>query len=132
VDAFIEELRRTSIGGSPTLAEATEVLVAGSSTGGIGVHNNLDRIAARLPGVKVKGLVDAGWIPPGTIPFALGTFANRPDQPAGMAYWGARPDDMLDACAAAWTARRMARGTAVVLGDLDARDALGFRLTITA
>jgi len=45
---------------------------------------------------------------------------------------GARPDDMLDACAAAWTARRMARGTAVVLGDLDARDALGFRLTITA
>ncbi len=45
---------------------------------------------------------------------------------------GARPDDVLDALAAAWTARRMARGTALVLGDLDARDALGFRVTITA
>jgi hypothetical protein len=93
VEALIEQLATQPIDGGPTLATATEVLVAGSSTGGLGVHNNLDRIAARLPATKVKGLVDGAWIPPGTIPFDFGTFATRPDQPAGLAYWGARPDD---------------------------------------
>ena len=36
---------------------------------------------------------------------------------------GAAPDDVLDAAAAAWSARRWATGTAIVLGDgtLDAR-----------
>ena len=45
---------------------------------------------------------------------------------------GARPDDVLDALAAAWTARRIARGEAVVLGDPDQRDARGMRCTIVA
>ena len=45
---------------------------------------------------------------------------------------GARPDDVLDAFGAAWTARRMATGNALVLGNVIARDALGLRLTITA
>jgi predicted RNase H-like nuclease len=43
---------------------------------------------------------------------------------------GAAVDDVLDAFAAAWTARRIALGTAMVLGDPDARDPRGFRLTI--
>ncbi len=38
--------------------------------------------------------------------------------------------DALDAMAAAWTARRVAAGTAVVLGDPSDRDAQGFELTI--
>ena len=44
---------------------------------------------------------------------------------------GAAADDVLDALAAAWTARRMVAATAVVLGDIDARDERGYRLTIT-
>jgi hypothetical protein len=94
VDALFEQLLTQPIDGHPTLATATDILVAGSSTGALGVHNNLDRIAARLAPVRVRGLVDGAWIPAGTIPFSLGTtFAARPDQPAGMAYWNARPDD---------------------------------------
>jgi predicted RNase H-like nuclease len=43
---------------------------------------------------------------------------------------GVGADDVLDAAVAAWTARRIARGTAVLLGDPDARDARGLRMTI--
>ncbi|HEX7095046.1 MAG TPA: DUF429 domain-containing protein [Acidimicrobiales bacterium] len=43
---------------------------------------------------------------------------------------GVQPDDVLDAFAAAWTARRMASGEAMWLGERDARDNRGFRLTI--
>jgi predicted RNase H-like nuclease len=45
---------------------------------------------------------------------------------------GAASDDVLDAVVAAWTARRIAAGCALVLGDADARDPMGYRLTITA
>ncbi len=101
VDALIEQLLTQPLDGL-SLKQAKQVLVAGSSTGALGVHNNLDRIAARLPGVKVKGIVDSAWIPAGTIPFQLGTYATRPDQPAGMAYWNAQPDA---SCVAANTQR---------------------------
>jgi predicted RNase H-like nuclease len=55
--------------------------------------------------------------------------------PALDAALDARPrgpgvDDVLDAFAAAWTARRMANGEARWLGDRAARDARGYRLTI--
>lgn len=43
---------------------------------------------------------------------------------------GAKLDDVLDAFAAAWTARRIATGRALVLGDEDARDERGYWLTI--
>jgi predicted RNase H-like nuclease len=56
-------------------------------------------------------------------------FAHIDDLASG-AHRGAKPDDVLDALVAAWTARRMARGDAVTLGDLAARDARGMRLTI--
>lgn len=45
---------------------------------------------------------------------------------------GAAVDDVLDGFAAAWTARRLARREALVLGDDAARDDRGFRLTISA
>lgn len=44
---------------------------------------------------------------------------------------GCAADDALDACAAAWTARRMAKGQAQVLGNENGRDPDGYRLTIT-
>jgi predicted RNase H-like nuclease len=50
--------------------------------------------------------------------------ANRPTR--------AKADDVLDAFAAAWTARRMASGMATWLGDAGARDPRGYRLTIAA
>ncbi len=45
---------------------------------------------------------------------------------------GVAVDDLLDAYAAAWTARRMATGDAMVLGDTDRIDARGFHLTVSA
>src|SRR5262249_1888198 len=86
------------INGNPTLGEATEVLVAGSSAGAMGVHNNLDRIAARLVPVRVRGLVDSAWVPTAIIPFAFGTFGARPDLPGAYAFFNARPNE---ACVAA-------------------------------
>ena len=47
---------------------------------------------------------------------------------------GAQEHDLLDACALAWSARRIARGEALVLGDAEAgaRDARGLRMEIRA
>ena len=41
-------------------------------------------------------------------------------------------DDVLDAYAAAWSARRMASGDALVIGDSKRRDRAGYRLTVAA
>lgn len=46
-----------------SLATARRVLVAGSSAGGQGVFTQLDRIAGGLPGVDVRGVVDAVFYP---------------------------------------------------------------------
>jgi threonine dehydratase len=72
-----------------------------------GLGERLDALRAEFPGTDLDALV------------------TRPPR-------GAAADDVLDAIVAAWTARRIATGTAVVLGDATARDALGYRLTITA
>jgi Pectinacetylesterase len=93
VAALFQQLMDQSIDGAPTLSSATDVLVAGSSVGAVGVGNNLDRIAAQLAPVRVRGLADSDWIPVGTIPFLRGSFAQRPDQPPAMAYFNAQPDD---------------------------------------
>ena len=42
------------------LGEADEAFLGGSSAGGFRVRDNLDRMAASLPGVTVKGLNDGG------------------------------------------------------------------------
>jgi predicted RNase H-like nuclease len=39
-------------------------------------------------------------------------------------------DDVLDAYAAAWTARRVVRGEATIVGDADARDGRGLRMIV--
>jgi predicted RNase H-like nuclease len=48
-----------------------------------------------------------------------------PERPAGAAL-----DDLLDACALAWSARRVARGEARRVPDRPARDALGLRMEL--
>ncbi len=93
VDALFDDLSTRSIDGAPTLSTATEVFVTGSSAGAMGVHNNLDRIAARFPTAKVRGLADSVWIPPGFAAYGPGTFDVRPDQSAAFDYAKAAPDD---------------------------------------
>ena len=51
--------------------------------------------------------------------------------PAPPSLPGATPDDLLDAAAAAWTARRMAAGSAMTLGPEEA-DATGYPMAIWA
>ncbi len=98
IDALLDQLLAKSIGGAPTLAAATDVLVAGTSAGGIGVHNNLDHIAARLPNASVKGIADSGWIPAGVRRFGPGILDTRNDSPEAMAFLHSQPDE---SCAAA-------------------------------
>jgi hypothetical protein len=62
LDAAIGTLRGDGVarpGGMPDLDEAVEVVLSGDSGGGAGVINNLDRVAALLPGAEVRGLIDA-------------------------------------------------------------------------
>ncbi len=93
VQALVDQLSTAAIGDAPTLAAASEVLITGSSAGAQGVHNNLDRIAARLPKAQVKGIADAGWTPLAAQPFsASNVFPPRTD-PQGYVYLGAKPDD---------------------------------------
>ena len=79
IDAVLETLRRqprgraaalpgTSARALPDLDSATHVLFSGSSAGGVGVINNVDRIGAKLkatnPTLVYKGLLDASFPPP--------------------------------------------------------------------
>jgi hypothetical protein len=91
VDALIDTLSTQSIDGPP-LTSASEILVTGSSAGAMGTHNNIDRIAAKLPMAKVRGLLDSGWIP-NIPPFGPGIFEGLPYGPAAMAFFNAKPDD---------------------------------------
>ena len=93
VQALLDQLSTQSIGGAPTLATATDVLITGSSAGAQGVHNNLDRIAARLAPIHVKGIADAGWTPLMTVPYAPpGKTATHRDPAVTLAYLNAEPD----------------------------------------
>ena len=56
-------------------------------------------------------------------------FSNLAEDPAPVP--GATVDDLLDAAAAAWTARRMAAGTVMILGA-DEVDATGYPMAIWA
>jgi O-palmitoleoyl-L-serine hydrolase len=97
VDAVVDELMDRSVVGTPTLRQATDVLIAGSSAGALGVHNNLDRLAVRLTWAHVKGLADSGWLPE-IEPYGPGTLDVRPDAAAARDYVNAQPDE---SCAAA-------------------------------
>ena len=92
IDALLDQLLGSASGGT-ALADATEVLVAGESAGAMGVHNNIDRIAERLPKASVKGIADSGWIPAGTQPYGPGTLSIANYSPEAMAFHGSHPDE---------------------------------------
>jgi hypothetical protein len=90
IDAVIDDLKTTYGFGQP----GSTVLLAGASAGGVSVLITADRVAAALPGVKVFGLVDAGFLPdvaPLTGPSIMNQFETA------MTYWSGSPDD---SCAA--------------------------------
>ena len=92
IDGLLDDLMDSSAVGSSTLRDATEVLVAGSSAGAMGVQNNLDHIAERLSWAKVKGVADSGWIPL-VQKFGRGSMDVRPDAPEAFDYYHAKPDE---------------------------------------
>lgn len=97
VDAVLDDLMDSSVVGARTLRQATEVMFAGTSAGGMGMHNNLDRVAARLSWAHVKGVADSSWMPD-VAPFGPGTLEVAPNGPALVDYANAQPDE---SCAAA-------------------------------
>jgi hypothetical protein len=112
VAAMIDQLKAPGAPGGPSLAAATDVLFAGGSAGAMGVHNNLDRVAAQLAPASVKGFADSGWMPQSLKPFGPGTFDVRPDHVAAMAFYGARPDDSCVAANSANPGRCLAQENA--------------------
>ncbi len=100
VRAVMEDLNTEGVTGAPVLSSADDIVIAGSSAGGLGVLGNIDAIAAGLPGKRVRAVVDAGWI--------ADIKAFAPDGENGIStaaafdmaftYWKATPDE---SCAAA-------------------------------
>jgi len=58
----------------PALKNAKQVLLSGSSAGGLGAFYNVDYLADRLPWATVKGAPICGWLFPGYA-------EDQPDQP---------------------------------------------------
>jgi hypothetical protein len=70
-------------------ATGQSALLAGVSAGGVSVLVSADRFAAAVPNVKVRALVDAGFLPdvaPLTGPSILAQFKGA------LAYWKGEPD----------------------------------------
>lgn len=84
VRAVLQDLSDSSLTDEPNLADATELLFAGGSAGGIGVLSILDDVAAQLPSVSVRGFCDAGWLTgvpsfaPPLLSLAQGITTGRP------------------------------------------------------
>lgn len=64
------------------IANATHVLVTGTSAGGIGTFLNVDYIQTRLPNASVKGAPNAGWF--------------FPSDPEGLPTGSGFPQDFAD------------------------------------
>ncbi|KAK4044976.1 hypothetical protein OUZ56_032382 [Daphnia magna] len=60
--AVLEDLEQSALTGATPLKESTELLLVGSSAGGLGVLGNADALAARYPALRVRALADAGWV----------------------------------------------------------------------
>jgi hypothetical protein len=64
--------------GMPVLASADRVLVTGSSAGGLGLMQQLDRVATMISSrgdAEVRGVVDS-WFPPGAELFGGGSYSG--------------------------------------------------------
>lgn len=97
VAAVLEDLAKTD-----GMADAQEVLLVGSSAGGLGVLANADALQARLPKARVRAVDDAGWVAD-ILSFAPTGSSGQPSYTefdARFAYWSAQVDA---SCAAAET-----------------------------
>lgn len=63
VDSMLDALQDKEIVGAPNLSNATQILVTGSSAGGFGVQNNIDRIAEKFSNVDVRAVSDSAVAP---------------------------------------------------------------------
>ncbi|MFH1712426.1 MAG: pectin acetylesterase-family hydrolase [Patescibacteria group bacterium] len=61
VDAVLEDLQNENIFPGQTINDATDVLLTGSSAGGVGVMRNLDHVAETLSWAEVRGVNDSAW-----------------------------------------------------------------------
>ncbi|MBI5653480.1 MAG: hypothetical protein HZC40_23990 [Chloroflexi bacterium] len=60
VSAMMDALQDPDIVGAPTLAQATQILFAGSSAGGVGLRANIDRLAKQFNRADVRAVADSG------------------------------------------------------------------------
>ena len=79
LNATIAELSAPTDPSLPSLKNATAVLLTGGSAGAFGVHNNIDRVAAALAPIPVKGIADSGWVPFGIATLGPHSYDPRPD-----------------------------------------------------
>jgi hypothetical protein len=103
--------------GGRGLTEASDVLLLGSSAGGVGVFNNADDVRDALPaGVRFAALTDAGFIldypayDPATGMESTATPSPREAElAAAVALWGGRGDASCEAAAADDASRALCR-----------------------
>ncbi len=103
----------------PDLHDATEILIGGESAGGGLVRHHLDRLrdwlAAEVPGVTVRGVVDAGFTPdksdttvitwPATTPTSYADYLLNVSEPVVRTFWGADDSALDQSCLdAGWAA----------------------------
>jgi hypothetical protein len=67
VDAIMDALQDASVVGTPNLSDGTQILFAGSSAGGFGLHNNIDRLAKQFSGKDVRAFSDSAIGPVSTV-----------------------------------------------------------------
>ncbi|MBI5301219.1 MAG: hypothetical protein HY868_03710 [Chloroflexi bacterium] len=60
VNAMMDALQNPDMVGTPTLAQATHILFAGSSAGGVGLRANIDRLAKQFNRADVRAVADSG------------------------------------------------------------------------
>jgi hypothetical protein len=102
----------------PDVHDATEILIGGESAGGGLVRHHLDRLRGRLeteiPGVVVRGVVDAGFTPdktdpaitwPATTPTSYADYLLNVYEPTVRTFWGADDSALDQSCLdPAWAA----------------------------
>lgn len=87
LNAVVEDLKAYA---ANPLANATEVILSGSSAGAGGVRQNLDHFASLFPGISVKGLADASL---GSVIFSNARSTQAADKRQAKAdFWNAQSD----------------------------------------
>lgn len=103
--AIVDALQDAGIIGRPTMRDAAQVLVTGSSAGGVGAAQHADRIATQLSWADVRAATEANIGPlVNTTMLDAAALARQTDWNA----WQPRPDD---SCTAAFPAEAIRCGS---------------------